>query len=177
MKKHLLDKRLMDTVIHPWEPIINSESRILILGTIPSPKSRENAFYYGHPQNIFWLTLAKVLGINPPENNPNSKTKFLLDNHVAIWDVLHSCEIDGAKDDSIINPTPNTFKPLIEESKISTIFTTGKKATALFNKLCADEAGMQSIYLPSTSPANRMQQGKPEFYVLWNQVKEAITGF
>lgn len=164
----------METVFHPWEPIIDTESKILILGSIPSPKSRETGFYYGHPQNIFWSTIAKVVAENPPENNPKDKTEFLLRNHIAIWDVLHSCEINGASDMSIKNPVPNKFKPLIERSNISAIFTTGKKATELFNKLCANEAGMQAIYLPSTSPANRGLQGKQEFWDLWNYVGEIL---
>ena len=165
---------MLSKVVHPWEPIFDEKSRVLILGSIPSPKSRENGFYYGHPQNIFWVTLAKLFGIEPPADDPFHKTEFLLENNIAIWDVLHSCDIDGASDLSIKNTVPNKFKPLIEKSQISSVFTTGKKATELFNSLCEDEAGIKSIYLPSTSPANRGQQAKAEFWELWNQVKLAV---
>ena len=173
---HLYKEIKMETVIHPWKPIIDDKSKVLILGSIPSPKSRENGFYYGHPQNIFWSTIEQVVGDNIPENNPKAKTEFLLKNHIAIWDVLYSCEISGASDQSIINPVPNKFKPLLEKSNITAIFTTGKKATELFNKLCSFEAGMQAIYLPSTSPANRGLQGKVEFWNLWNKVRDVLKG-
>ena len=76
---------------------------------------------------------------------------------------------------SIIRPVPNKFHPLLVDSNISAIFTTGKKATELFNKLCASEAGMKAIYLPSTSPANRGMQGKDEFWESWNKVGDILS--
>jgi hypoxanthine-DNA glycosylase len=105
-----------------------------------------------------------------PEPYRESKKAFLFSHRIALWDVLHSCEITGADDNSIKNPVPNKFKPLLAKSQIHTIFTNGKKATELFQKLCAKEAGQNSIYLPSTSPANRAQQGKPEFMRLWGNL-------
>jgi hypoxanthine-DNA glycosylase len=164
----------LETLVHPWGAVYDSESRILILGTFPSPKSRENGFPYGHPQNIFWPTLAEVLGKEVPAADAAAKKMFLLENHVALWDVLHSCKIDGASDSSIREPVANKFKPIIESSKITKIFTTGKKATELFEKYCTGESGLSPIYLPSTSPANRALQAKPEFKEAWSQVSEAI---
>ncbi|MDR0852547.1 MAG: DNA-deoxyinosine glycosylase [Clostridiales Family XIII bacterium] len=163
-----------EIITHPWEPIYDSESRILILGSIPSPKSREVGFYFGHPQNLFWTALAEALDVPTPAPDSESKRKFLLENHIALWDVLHSCEIEGASDISIRNPVPNKFRPLIEKTNIKAIFTTGKKATALFERYCTEESGMSPIYLPSTSPANRAMQCKPEFRKAWSQIREII---
>jgi hypoxanthine-DNA glycosylase len=131
-------------------------------------------FYYGHPQNVFWKTLAKVLGVVEPERNVEMRRKFLLENRIAVWDVLASCEIEGAADSSIKNPVGNDFGDLLVNSSVSVIFTTGKKATELFNELCAERAGMRAEYLPSTSPANRYLQGKPEFWEVWQRVGDII---
>lgn len=161
-------------IVHPWQPVYDENSRLLILGTIPSPKSRENDFYYGHPQNCFWTILARVLGEAAPSADPASKKNFLIKNNIAVWDVLHSCQIDGAADSSISQPVANEFRPILNKSKINAIFTTGKKATSLFMKLCAEEAGLPSIYLPSTSPANRAMHKKPEFIEQWMMVKTVL---
>jgi hypoxanthine-DNA glycosylase len=165
----------MMTIIHPWNAVYDEYSEVLILGTIPSPKSREMGFYYGHPQNIFWKTLAKILNQPEPSSNISNRKDFLLRNHIAVWDVLHSCEIEGASDSSIRNPIANKFKPLLKTTQITKIFTTGKKGTELFEKYCVEESGMCPIYLPSTSPANRGQQAKPEFMKLWEQVAEVLA--
>jgi hypoxanthine-DNA glycosylase len=164
----------MDMLKHPFEPIYDAHSRLLILGTFPSPKSRASRFYYAHPQNRFWATLAAVLGEAPPAPDAAARTAFLLKNHIALWDVLHACEIEGASDGSIRNPVPNLFRPLLAASEIAAIFTTGKKATGLFNALCAAEAGMEAVYLPSTSPANRAYQQKPAFMAQWLRVRTAL---
>lgn len=165
---------IMGRIFHPWDPIYDQDSKILILGTMPSPKSREVNFYYGHPQNIFWKTLAEVLEIKEPEKNPEARKKFLLENRIAVWDVIESCDIVGASDASIENAKVNNFQQLLQNSQVRAIFTTGKAATDLFQKECAKTVGMNAIYLPSTSPANRAQQGKPEFIQLWNQIKEYL---
>ena len=157
-------------ITHPWEPIYDANARILILGTIPSTKSRETGFYFGHPQNCFWTTLAGILGDTPPEPDFRDKTRFLLRHRIALWDVLHACHIDGASDASIRNPVPNRFRPLLTKTEIRAIFTTGRKATDLFQSLCAEEAGMDPIYLPSTSPANRATQAKPVFLKTWRDI-------
>jgi hypoxanthine-DNA glycosylase len=156
-------------LIHPFDPIFNADSCVLILGSFPSPASRSN-YYYGHPHNRFWKTLSELFNERVPEPDRESKKAFLFSHKIALWDVLHSCEITGADDNSIKNPVPNKFKPMLAKRQIRAIFTNGKKATELFQKLCAKEAGQNSIYLPSTSPANRAQQGKPEFMRQWGRV-------
>jgi hypoxanthine-DNA glycosylase len=165
---------VMAKLIHPWPPVYDSNSRILILGTFPSPKSREFGFYYGHPQNVFWRVLAKVTNEPEPAPDVESRRNFLLENRIAVWDVLHSCEIDGASDASIRNPVPNNFQSLLAQTKIAVIFTTGRKATDLFNKLCREKTGQVAIYLPSTSPANRAVQSKPEFWATWRQIAKPL---
>jgi len=161
-------------LIHPWPPLFDARSKILILGTFPSPKSRQMGFPYGHPQNIFWKTLAQVLGQPPPAREAAATRQFALDNGIALWDVLHACDIDGASDASIKNPEGNLFAPILAQTKIGKIFTTGKTATDLFNKLCAAEAGITAIYLPSTSPANRAAQVQAAFMERWRMVAQAL---
>ncbi|MCL2772960.1 MAG: DNA-deoxyinosine glycosylase [Oscillospiraceae bacterium] len=119
-----------------------------------SPKSREYGFFYGHPQNNFWRVLSKVMTVRLPENI-DEKKKFLLENNIAVWDVLNSCQISGADDNSIKNPVVNDFSEILAKTKIEAIFTTGVKATELYKKYCAEKTGISAIYLPSTSPANR----------------------
>jgi hypoxanthine-DNA glycosylase len=165
----------MDVIEHPLGPIFDERSKILILGTFPSPKSREARFFYAHPQNCFWSVLASVLGEAPPATDPASKTAFLLRNRVALWDVIRSCAIEGASDSNIRDPVFNKFRPIIEASEIKAVFTTGKKATELFNAHCVAEAGMEAVYLPSTSPANRAYQSRPAFLELWARVREALV--
>lgn len=140
-------------VNHVLKPIYNSQSKILILGTMPSPKSRELGFYYGHPQNRFWNVLSDVLEVPFPQTTEEKK-KLVLDNNIALWDVLESCEIKGASDSSIRNPKPNDINKLIKETNITKIFATGKKAEQLYNKLCLKDVKIPCICLPSTSPAN-----------------------
>lgn len=140
-------------VTHTIEPIYNSQSKILILGTMPSPKSREAGFYYYHPQNRFWKVLAAVLKEPFPATIPE-KTELLNRRHIALWDVLASCEIAGAADGSIQNEIPNDFSQLLATAPIRAVFTTGTKATALYRKYCAEKTGITAQGLPSTSPAN-----------------------
>lgn len=140
-------------VIHPLKPIFNSESRVLILGTMPSPISREKSFYYANPQNRFWKVMSAVFQCEIGTSN-DERTEFLLSNNIALWDVLKSCEITGAADESIKNPVANDIKSVVENSKINSVFTTGNKAQQLYSKLCAQNVGITSIGLPSTSPAN-----------------------
>jgi hypoxanthine-DNA glycosylase len=171
----MINHQQRNRVVHPWPPVYDEHSRILILGTIPSPKSLEYGFYYGNPQNCFWRVLAGALDKAEPAPDKKSKTAFLLENRIALWDVLSSCDITGASDASISDPAANLFAPLLAKTMIKRIFTTGRAATDLFNRLCSAEAGMQAIYLPSTSPANRAAQSKPAFAVSWKQVACALT--
>jgi len=139
----------MNRLTHTIEPVFNENSRILILGSFPSPKSREAGFYYGHPQNRFWRVLSTVLSEPAPET-VDEKRMMLLRHGIALWDVLYSCEITGAADSSIKNPVPNEFARILDRADIRAVFTTGKTA----GKLYARFSGKKSIILPSPSPAN-----------------------
>ena len=148
-------------VLHPIPPIWNSESRILILGTMPSPKSREAGFYYMHPQNRFWNVLSEVFDEQLAYTNTDPITErrtFLLCHHLAMWDVLASCQIEGAADSSIKNAVPNDFTRIFENSNIHNVFCTGKTAFTLWKKYCAalyeDSFNLTVHSLPSTSPVN-----------------------
>jgi hypoxanthine-DNA glycosylase len=170
----------MEHLEHPWHPIYDDSSRVLILGTFPSPRSRAMGFYFGHPQNCFWDALADSLRVPRLPTGTGAdkakKTHFLLENRIALWDVLHSCDIEGASDASIQNPVANNFRSIIKASHISAVFATGRTATELFNRLAARESGMRAVYLPSTSPANRAQQSRPEFAKRWAGVGHILRG-
>lgn len=140
-------------VFHTFLPVYNERSRVLILGTLPSPKSRELGFYYGHPLNRFWRVLALVFEQPVPET-VGEKRSFLLENRVALWDVLASCEIMGASDGTIRNPVPNDIAGLLAGSGIRAVFANGRAAAGLYRKLCREKTGIDCIPLPSTSPAN-----------------------
>lgn len=140
-------------VTHDFQPIYNEESRVLMLGTMPSPKSRETGFYYGHPRNRFWKVVSDVCGEVLPETK-EEKIEFALRNKIAIWDVLAGCEIKGAEDASIRNPVANDLNVIIKNADIRAVFATGQKAAQLYRKYCQKETGMEIICLPSTSPAN-----------------------
>lgn len=141
------------TIIHPIPPVYDENSKVLILGSFPSVKSRETAFFYGHKQNRFWRVIAGVFGENAPETTGEKKA-FLLEHNIAVWDVIHSCEITGSADSSIKNAVPNDINFIINESKIERIFTNGKKADELYKKYIEQSTGIKAECLPSTSPAN-----------------------
>lgn len=140
-------------VVHPIAPIYNKESEILILGSFPSVKSREEGFFYGHPQNRFWKVMARVCNV-PIPTSIEEKTNLILDNHFALWDVIHSCEINGSADSTIKNVVPNDLSVIIENSNVKRIFVNGKKAESLYKKYIEKQIGIKAICLPSTSPAN-----------------------
>ena len=149
---------MSEHVEHGFGPVWDSESRILILGSMPSPKSRKAAFYYMHPQNRFWKVLADVLGEEFPQTVEERK-RFLKRNHIALWDVIESCDITGASDASIRNATPNDLTPLLRDAPIARIFTTGAKSAQLYRRLIEPRLAATGITigmtpLPSTSPAN-----------------------
>ncbi|MDR1230103.1 MAG: DNA-deoxyinosine glycosylase [Spirochaetaceae bacterium] len=141
-------------VVHPFPPLCNAASRVLILGTMPSPASREQAFFYAHPRNRFWPVIAAVFD-EPPPLTKEDRIQFALERNLAIWDVLASCLIDGAADHTIKHPEANDLLPLLHETKITRVFTTGSKAYALYTKLCLPRTGLPATPLPSTSPANQ----------------------
>nr|WP_319488153.1 DNA-deoxyinosine glycosylase [uncultured Caproiciproducens sp.] len=144
---------MIEIVEHTFEPVYDKNSRILILGTMPSPKSREYGFYYSHPQNRFWRIVADLYRQKLPESNIE-KAYFLLRNRVALWDVLKSCSISGADDSSIKEPVANNIGGLLKKTNIQAVFTTGTKAASLYKRFCEKSAGCSAIALPSTSPAN-----------------------
>ena len=163
-------------ITHPWKPEYDKDSKLLILGTFPSPKSREMGFYYGHPQNAFWKSLAMSLGEPEPPYDVEARRRFVHENHIALWDVFKSVNIDGAADASIRDEEPNTFRDIIKGSRINTIFTAGRTGTDAFNRLCCVEAGMRAVYLPSTSPANRRTQATPEYEQRWALPGKLLRG-
>lgn len=140
-------------VTHEFPAAYQADAEILILGTIPSPKSRAAAFYYAHPQNRFWRVLYAVYG-EPFAETTEKRLSFLYRHKIALWDVLASCEIDGAADTSISSPVPNDISALLSETHVHRIYTTGKKAQALYEKYCLPHTGVPAVCLPSPSPAN-----------------------
>lgn len=138
---------------HPIPPLYDKNSRVLILGSFPSVKSREAQFFYGHPQNRFWKVTSSVFNEPVPQNVPE-KRDFLLRNHVALWDVIRSCDIQGSADSTIKNVTPNDLSVILREADIKEIFVNGKTAEKYYNKYTKDLIKRSAICLPSTSPAN-----------------------
>lgn len=138
---------------HEFEPIYNEKSRILILGTLPSVKSRENNFYYGHPQNRFWKVLAQVFQEDTP-HSIEEKTAFLLRNRIAVWDVIQECDIVGSSDSSIKNVVPADVRRILEHAPIERIYANGGTAYSLYMKYLYKTVRREIIKLPSTSPAN-----------------------
>lgn len=138
---------------HPIEPAYNENSRILILGSFPSVKSREEGFFYGHPQNRFWRVLAAVFATDLPVTIEEKKN-FLYNNRVAVWDVICSCDITGSSDSSIKNVVPNDLGRILEQADIGQIYVNGKTAKQLYDKYIYPQIKREAICLPSTSPAN-----------------------
>ena len=138
---------------HTFAPVYDADSLVLILGTLPSVKSRENHFYYGHPQNRFWKVMADLCGEPVPETIEEKK-KMLLTHHIAIWDVIQSCDIKGSSDSSIRNVKPTDIRRILAESQITRIYANGNKAGELYRKYQLPLTGIEATVLPSTSPAN-----------------------
>ena len=151
MKKTLRSHSVGDllTVKHPFEPIYDQNSKILILGSLPSVRSRADGFYYGHPQNRFWKLMSELYGEAILET-PEEKKAFLLKHGIALWDVIASCEIENSSDSSIRNAVPNDLDRILKKAEIRMIYTNGKAADKLYHKYYQREA----VCLPSTSPAN-----------------------
>lgn len=141
------------TVTHEIQPVFDSRSRVLLLGTMPSPASREQGFYYGHPQNRFWRVIAAIFD-EPAPRTIEEKRDMLLRHHIALWDVLASCEIEGASDASIRGARPNDLARIFNAADIRAVFATGTKAGELYRKLVEPTLSVSCTTLPSTSPAN-----------------------
>ena len=141
--------------IHNIEPVFDKNSKILVLGSFPSVKSREQNFFYGHPQNRFWKVVATVLKKEIP-TTIEEKREFLLSSNIALWDVIASCEITGSSDSSIKNVVANDLTEILETANIKKIFVNGKTAEKYYNRYIKNKIGRDAVCLPSTSPANAM---------------------
>lgn len=140
-------------VEHMIDPVYDKNSKILILGSFPSVKSRQQVFFYGHPQNRFWKVIAGVMGCSVPESI-DEKKEMLLSHYVAVWDVIESCDIIGSSDSSIKDVKVNDFNRILDSADISKIYANGGKAYELYMKYAIEKTGRDIIKLPSTSPAN-----------------------
>ncbi len=161
-------------VKHELPPIYNEHSEVLILGSHASVKSREEKFYYAHPKNRFWKTLSAIFE-EEIGNTIEEKKEFLYRNHIALFDVIKSCEIENSSDTSIKNVVPNNLKTIIKQSQIKFIFTTGRKAYDLYQKYCFPKTKIEAIYLPSTSPANCPKNIETTLVDSYQQIKEKIN--
>ena len=157
IKKNETEKLQYEHVTHTFGPVYDHDSKILILGSMPSVKSREQNFYYGHPQNRFWKVMAAVTSESVPDTI-EEKRSFLLRNRVALWDVIESCDIIGSSDSSIRNVKENDMRVILNAADIQAIFANGGKAYELFMRYCSSyltgDKKTKLIRLPSTSPAN-----------------------
>ena len=143
----------MDREIHEIAPVFDTHSKIMILGSFPSVKSREGKFFYHHPQNRFLKVLAGILKCEVPDTI-SEKREMLLNHGIAVWDVVASCEIEGSSDSSIKNVIPNDLERVLSKADIAQIYTNGATASRLYKKYCYGKIHMEDIKLPSTSPAN-----------------------
>ncbi|MBR1937499.1 MAG: DNA-deoxyinosine glycosylase [Spirochaetales bacterium] len=140
-------------VTHPIPPLFSSSSRILILGSFPSIKSREEGFFYTHRMNRFWKVISTILNRDTPETIEEKKD-LILSSNLALWDVIASCEITGSSDSSIRSVEANDLRSVLDNSKIEVIFTNGRKAYELYGRYIEPVIGRKAVLLPSTSPAN-----------------------
>lgn len=163
---------IYEHITHNFEPIYNQESRILILGTLPSVKSREQQFYYGHPQNRFWKLLAALTESETPRTIEEKKS-FLLEHHIAIWDVISQCDIIASSDSSIKNVVPTDLNQILKQASIDQIFANGGKAYQLYMKYAFPQTKREIIKLPSTSPANAAFQME-RLMAEWKQITKYL---
>lgn len=159
-------------IIHPIPPVYDEHSKILILGSFPSVKSREEGFFYGHQQNRFWKVTAAVLGADVPVT-VNEKHAFLLRSRIALWDVIGSCDIDGSADSSIKNVCANDLSVILAASEVNTVFVNGKTAYRFYRRFSEKETGLPAVCLPSTSPANA-SWSIDRLIAGWSVIREAL---
>ncbi len=156
--------------LHPIPPLYDGRSTVLVLGSFPSVQSRKGMFFYHHPQNRFWKVLAGVYGCAVPETI-EEKRAMLLENHVALWDVIASCEIEGSSDASIRSAVPTDLTPLLEAAPIRRIFCNGAASYKLYTLRQQARVGLPAVRLPSTSPANAAWS-LPRLIEAWSVLKE-----
>lgn len=157
-------------VAHTFAPVWDGHSRVLILGSLPSVKSREQGFYYGHPQNRFWKVLAAVTG-EEVSKTIEQKKDFLMRQRIALWDVIASCEISGSSDSSIRGVAPADVAGLLQMSAIRKVFVNGAKAGQLYDRYILPDSGIPAVRLPSTSPANAAWSFE-RLLTQWQKVRE-----
>jgi len=143
----------MNYLEHPFGPLFNKDSRVLILGSFPSVKSREQNFFYGHPQNRFWKVIAAVFH-QPVPQTIDEKKQLILTNRLALWDSIAGCEITGSSDASIRNARANDIGIILDNCGIERIYCNGRKSHELYCKYIEPQTGREAVCLPSTSPAN-----------------------
>lgn len=158
-------------VNHDLKAYYNNDAKVLILGSMPSIKSKELGFYYMHPQNRFWKTLSRVYEEELPITIDDKKD-FLKRHKIALWDTIKSCDITGSSDSSITNVIPNNINEILSKTKVEKIFTTGKKSYNLYNKYCLKETDKEAYYLPSTSPANCPKGIEEILYKEYSKIKD-----
>lgn len=160
----------MEHHIHPIPPLYDSGSKILILGSFPSVKSREVCFFYGHPQNRFWRVVSAVVGAECPKTIEEKKA-FLHSAHIAVWDVIKSCDIEGSSDSSIKNAVPNDLSEIFDAADIRAVFANGTASYNMYRKYNKD--GREITRLPSTSPANA-SYSLDRLIEEWKQIREFL---
>ncbi len=158
---------------HPFPPLYDKNSKVLILGSFPSVKSREQMFFYGHPQNRFWKVVSAVTGADTPLTIEEKKA-FLHTNSIALWDVIASCDITGSSDSSIKNVVANDLTEILQNADIKQIFVNGKTAEKYYNKYIRDTIGREAVCLPSTSPANAIWNVE-KLIEAWTVILKYIT--
>lgn len=164
----------MDRLSHPFPPLYDAESRILILGSFPSVKSREAMFFYGHPQNRFWRVVSAVLGCDCP-HTIEEKQQMLHAHHIALWDAIASCEITGSSDSSIREAVPTDLTPILQTAPIRQIFCNGTASYQLYGRCQLTRTGREAVKLPSTSPANAAWSAE-RLTRAWMVILKALNG-
>ena len=158
-------------VMHPIAPIYDKHSTILILGSFPSVKSREEGFFYGHKQNRFWKVVSRVFEEEEPKTIEEKKA-LLLRNHIAVWDVIAGCDIEGSSDSTIKNVQPNDISAILDNAQIKAIYVNGKTAEKYYKKYIEKSINRKAVCLPSTSPANAAWSIE-KLLDTWRCIKEA----
>ncbi len=157
---------------HPFGPLYGPESRILILGSFPSVKSREQNFFYGHPQNRFWKVIAALFDQPVPKDIP-AKKDLILSHGLALWDSIASCVITGSSDASIREVRANDLRIILDSSPIEKIYCNGRKSHEMYNKYILPVLGREASCLPSTSPANA-QWSLEKLTAAWAAIREDL---
>ena len=158
------------TVIHPFRPLFQADSKILILGSFPSVKTREYGFFYCHPRNRFWPLLARIFDVTLSADLEERRA-FLLKHRIAVYDVINRCDIIGSSDSSIQNAIPSDLSPIFHEADIQQVFCNGGTAHRYYQKYQEQQTGRKAVRLPSTSPANA-RYSMEDLYKHWKIIKE-----